>query len=157
MKQVMLHIIFTLILACSVCLSQTDEVSLTVHSQAETLQEKVEQVNQLSKIISEIEKALQNNSAEELSHFFTKKISISLRGTESGTFSANQGYYIIREFFAKQKLTNFRFTSKGTSGDELYATGGGTLFIRGKREVVQIYVGFLKSGSSYLITQFNIY
>lgn len=149
--------ITTLILACSVCLSQPDEVSLNVHSQTEMLQQMDEPVDNLSKIISEIEQAVQNNSAEKLSHYFTKKISLSLRGTESGMFSANQAHYIIRDFFSKQKLTNFRFTSKGTSGDDLYATGGGALFIRGKREVVQVYIGFLKSGSSYLISQFNIY
>jgi hypothetical protein len=157
MKQIMLPMIFSLLLACSFCFAQTDEPLVWADAQTETLQEKTNQGKDVSTVITEVEKALQNNSAKSLTALFTKKISLSLRGTESGMFSSNQAHYIVEEFFSRQKLTNFRFTSKGTEEEELYATGGGTIFIRGKRESVQVYVGFIKSGPTYLISQFNIY
>lgn len=156
MKTITLLMIVSLLLACSLCVSQQDAAVRPKQRPVDSLQEKSTQTEQIASIVSEIEKALQNNSVETITRYFTKKISLNLRGTESGIYSTNQAHYIVQEFFGKHKLTNFRFTTKGTS-EELFATGGGTLFIRGKRETVQVYVGLVRAGSSYLISQFNIY
>ncbi|MBI5215246.1 MAG: DUF4783 domain-containing protein [Ignavibacteriae bacterium] len=157
MKHAFINILLIVLLPCTLCFAQEHSLSISTTASNDSLHEKTTQAEHLTSIVNEIETALQNNSVEKISKRFTKKVSLSLRGVESGTFSANQAHYIVQEFFSKQKLNNFRFTSKGTSGEELYATGGGTLFIRGKREVVQVYIGFIKSGPSYLISQFNIY
>jgi hypothetical protein len=82
---------------------------------------------------------------------------LNIRGAESGYFSANQAHYVLQNFFNQHKPVSFSFTSYGESGGSPYATGRGSINVKGNREFIQIYVSLAKFKDRWVIGQFNIY
>ena len=103
---------------------------------------------------------------------FARQVSIYVRGGESGYYSANQAYYILKSFFDSRRILGFRFSTVFDPGEHApkpgealtdepesapYATGGGTFLMKGGREPFQVYVAISKIDGRWLVTQFNVY
>jgi hypothetical protein len=109
-----------------------------------------------SAIFSAIEKGLHEGDDRLFSAFFHSTVSLNVRGSSPGYYSANQAGQVLRHFLAGRKPSSFRFTTIDT-GDHPYATGSFSSSGGGQAERTQVYVGLSRERSGWVITQFSIY
>ena len=109
-----------------------------------------------AEIFSIVESGILHGEHPAISKHFGRQLYVSLKGEESGYFSANQASQIIRSFFGSRKPASFSFTTTETEGDP-FATGAGTFLGRGSKETLQIYVALTRQGNRWVISQFNVY
>lgn len=107
-------------------------------------------------IFDAVEKGLQEGDERLFSPYFSRTVSLNVRGSSTGYYSANQAGQVIRHFLSARKAPAFRFTTLET-GDHPYATGAFASSGGGQGERVQVYVGLTRERSGWVISQFNIY
>jgi len=108
-------------------------------------------------IFQSVQRGISRGDAAMFAKYFGAQVYISLRDNESGVFSSSQAFYLLSNFFSLHRPIGFEFTTFGDSDDGPYATGGGTIVIRGVRERIQVYVSLSHTGSRWVIAQLNIY
>lgn len=111
----------------------------------------------IARICEEIERGIGKGEVKIFSQHFARQLSVNIRNGENGYFSANQAYYLLKNFFGARQVVHFKFTTFGEAGNIPFATGGGSFTFHGGRETVQIYVSFRRIGDRWLISQFNAY
>ncbi len=109
------------------------------------------------KIFGSIEQGISAGTVGMFSGHFADQVYVSLRGGESGYYSANQAFYLLDNYFKTRRLAQFNFTTISESESNPYATGSVGFNIRGRREYAQVYVSLTRSGGRWVITQMNIY
>ncbi len=107
-------------------------------------------------IFRAIEKGLSEGDVRLFSAYFSRTVSLNVRGSGPGYYSANQAGQVLRHVFSARKVPSFKFTTVNT-GDHPFATGAATLTINGQTERVQVYAGLSRDKSGWVISQFNIY
>jgi hypothetical protein len=112
---------------------------------------------QVAFIVGEIEQGIAAGNASFITKYFTKQVYLRVRGMEEGYYSANHAASIVQNFLNTYRVINFRLTTVGGSDATRYATGGGTFFFRGQREVFQVYVSISYVEGQWVITQFSLY
>lgn len=110
-----------------------------------------------SEIFEDVQKGIIQKDVEAFAKIIARQVYIDLRSLERGYFSANQAISILQAFFDSRNIVNFKFSSISTKGKMPFATGGGILTMRGRRESFQIYVGLSQQNRHWVITQFNVY
>ncbi|MGA9116370.1 MAG: DUF4783 domain-containing protein [Bacteroidota bacterium] len=100
---------------------------------------------------------LSSGSVGRLAPYFGSHVSLSLRGGESGSFSANQAYYVLESYLRVRRFGRLTFSSTGASAAGRYATGSATILHGGGGESVQVYVLLTRSGSRWVIARINVY
>jgi len=104
-----------------------------------------------------VQRGIAEGNYEEITRHFGKHIYLSIRSIESGYYSANQAQFVLLNFFNTNKPLSFMFTTYGGSGSTPYATGRGSINVKGNREFIQVYVSLTKQKDRWVISQFNIY
>ena len=115
------------------------------------------QGEEIRRVFSSVQDGLADASIGRFSPHFGSHISLALRGGESGTYSANQAYYVLESYLRSHKLVEFSFETVSESGANPYATGGAGFAAKGGRESAQVYVALSRAGERWVITQINIY
>jgi hypothetical protein len=115
------------------------------------------QGNGREELFRTVQHGVASGEIESLSRHFGANVYLNIRGAESGYFSANQAHYVLQNFFNQHKPVSFSFTSYGESGGSPYATGRGSINVKGNREFIQIYVSLARFKDRWIIGQFNIY
>jgi len=108
-------------------------------------------------IFSAIEKGIDQGNIEFFAQYLNKRVSLNMPTGESGYFSSNQAYYIIKNFFGFRKLIRFSFTTYGETDRVPYATGRAVFRYKGNSEFVQVYVALTKLDSIWVIDKINFY
>jgi len=108
-------------------------------------------------IFSDVQRGISESNVADFSLHFHSQVHVTLRGGESGLYSANQAYYILQNYFHDRKPVKFSFTTFSSSDMNPYATGGAAFNIRGGRERCQVYVALASYGGRWVITHINIY
>jgi hypothetical protein len=108
-------------------------------------------------IFEDVEEGISTGNVSHLAKYFAPKVAISLRGDESGTFSSNQTYYVLQNFFKARRFRHFAFSTIGESDANPYASGSVEFIHKGAREVAQLYVALTFVGERYVITQMAVY
>jgi len=108
-------------------------------------------------LFRKIEEGIAGGDIGRFSQDFARQAFVAVRGKESGYFSANQSFLIVRNFFASRKLSSFRLSKRESGGSMPFATGGGTFLSRGTMESFQVYVALTRLESRWVIAQFNVY
>lgn len=108
-------------------------------------------------VFNEVQQGIASGNVSLLTPHFHSQVHVTLRGGESGLFSANQSYYLLLNYFRARKSAGFVFTTYGDSGSNPYATGGVLFNVRGARENAQVYVALTNNGDRWVITHINIY
>ncbi len=111
----------------------------------------------LSAVTGDIERGVLGGDVAVFSKHFAKQVYVDLPDQDAAYFSDRQLYYVLQSFFGSRSAQQFRFTTVDESESGYYATGSGSFFHRGTREVLQIYVAFARVGGRTVITQFNVY
>lgn len=104
-----------------------------------------------------VQRGLSGGNIDELTRHFGKHIYLNIRSVESGHYSANQAQFVVQNFFNANKPISFSFTTYGESGGAPYATGRGSINVKGNREYIQVYVSLSKHRDRWIISQFNVY
>lgn len=78
---------------------------------------------QIDRIFQKIEQGLTEGNINKFSGYFNSRIVISLEESSSDYFSSNQAFYVLDEFFRKNKITQFSFKQIILVGDNPYAYG----------------------------------
>jgi hypothetical protein len=108
-------------------------------------------------LFRKIEEGISSGNVAKFSQDLARQTYVSVRGKESGYFSANQAFLILRNFFSSRRLTSFRLSKKESAGSMPFATGGGTAMSRGSLETLQVYIALTRVESRWVIEQFNVY
>ena len=110
-----------------------------------------------AKIFGDVQEGISAGNVSRFSPHFHDQVHISLRGGESGVFSANQAYYLLQNYLRNRRVARFTFTTYGESDATPYATGGVSVMVHGAREYAQVYVALVRAGNRWAITHVNIY
>ena len=108
-------------------------------------------------VVDDVERGIGAGSVSEFSGHFSPQVSISLRGEGSGTYSSNQAYYLLDQFFRLRRFTGCKLSTVGESGGTPFATGSASFTLKGGRETAQVYLALVRSGNRWVISQINIY
>lgn len=108
-------------------------------------------------VVDDVERGIASGSVADFAAHFPSQVSISLRGEGSGTYSSNQAYYLLDQFFRLRRFTGCKLTTVGESGGVPFATGSATFTLKGARENAQVYLSLTRSGDRWVISQINIY
>lgn len=111
--------------------------------------------SEVRSVFQSIEEGIAVGSAGKISPHFASHVTLNLRGGESGSFSANQAYYVLEKFFLAHQITGFDFSSMSDTGPAPYAAG--SVGIQGEAEGGRVYVALGRAGNRWVITQINIY
>jgi hypothetical protein len=99
-------------------------------------------------------------SAADISRFSSRlasQVHVTLRGGESGLFSANQAYTLLQGYARENSPSQCTFTPAAENEAAPYATGDVLLTSRGRKERAQVYVALARSHDRWVITHFTIY
>ena len=108
-------------------------------------------------VFDDVQTGISSGDITLFAHHFASKVAVNLRDTESGTFSANQMYYVLHGYFKIRQFGRFEFSTFGESDSNPYASGTAESMANGSREIVQVYVALSLDGDKYVITQLTIY
>lgn len=98
-----------------------------------------------------VESAFQSGDANRIIGYGKSKLLLNIQGNQSA-YSPSQANQVLKDFFQKKPVSNFRFTYKGTTDDG--ATAIGTY--NSKSENFRVTVRWIKTGSDYFIESIAI-
>lgn len=106
-------------------------------------------------IFQKIETGMLQNDIKIFSDYFSKQIYLSLINGISGYYSANQAFYVLKDFLSIRQPNSFTFTKIQDNGTP-YATGDIVFFSSGKKLKGKIFVSLSKWGDAWRISQITI-
>ncbi len=98
-----------------------------------------------------VESAFQLGDANRIIGYGKSKLLLNIQGNQSA-YSPAQANQVLKDFFQKKPVSNFRFTYKGTTDDG--ATAIGTY--NSKSENFRVTVRWSKVGNDYFIESIAI-
>lgn len=108
-------------------------------------------------IFSAIENGINVGKVDMFSNYFGARVNINLPTGEIGYFSANQTYYILKNYLDVRKALGFSFTTLGETEKIPFATGRAVFRYKGNREYIQVYVALIKFNGNWFIGTINLY
>jgi hypothetical protein len=108
-------------------------------------------------MFAEIADALSAGDISHVSSAFASQVHVTLRGGESGLFSANQAYALLQRYLHDRSASACTFTESSDSSGAPYATGTILLSSRGRKERAQVYVALARERDRWAITHITIY
>lgn len=112
---------------------------------------------EVRRIFEAVEDGLSNAVIGRFSSHFAPHVSMNLRAGESGSFSANQAYYVLEKYLRSRRFTRVTLGAIAESPEHPYATGTTVIPPGDGRETAQVYVELSRVGERWMITQINIY
>ncbi len=104
-----------------------------------------------------VEDGFAEGSIGRFSPYFASQVSLSLRGGETGSYSANQAYYVLENYLRTRRMVDFEIDAVTPFGPNPYATGNAGFAARSGKETAQVYIALTRAGARWVITQINIY
>ena len=108
-------------------------------------------------VFADVEKGVMTGTVAQFSRHLASQVYMQLREGESGTYSANQAYYVLQIFFRAHKSLGAKLSSFGGSETNPYATGRATFVANGIRQETQMYVSLSRHGDRWMITHLSVY
>lgn len=109
------------------------------------------------KIITEAELGIQRSEVDRIVSGFSRQVYIDVPGREGGYYSSNQARFVLLEYFRQCRVSQFKFGTIAVSEGQPFATGGGSVVTKGVRASFQVYLGLIRTGDRWVISQFSIY
>jgi hypothetical protein len=121
------------------------------------LQQKEEGGGDIQALVKDLETALFSGNLKSISGRLGKQVFLSLKGGESGYFSANQAHYVLQDYFSARRVVSLHFGAVVEREGSPYSTGGGTIKNKGAIQPLQLFVAFARLDGRWVITQLNVY
>lgn len=147
--------VFSLALLCAIVLPAIT-LQVTFAQQGERELDSIPPA-QHQMIFADVQRGLTSGNAGLIARYFAPRVSVNLRGDESGTFSSSQTYYVLGDYLKGRHFAPFEFSAIGDADANPYATAETEFTVNGSKERVQVYVALSHVGEKYLITRLTIY
>ena len=108
-------------------------------------------------VFQDVQLGISKGDVRFFSRHLAAQVAVNIRGDENGTFSSNQTFYVLENFFKSGRFAHFEFSTIGESDATPYASGEAEFIQKGNKEIVQVYVAVSFVGKKYVITQLTIY
>ena len=112
---------------------------------------------EIREVFNEVQLGISQGNVAIFSPHLHSQVRVTLRGGETGLYSANQAFYLLQNFLRDRRPVNFTFTTYGESDSTPYGTGSAGFTFQGVRQHAQIYVALAPLGGRWVITHINIY
>lgn len=145
-------LIITLLINCTAAFTQVTDSEQPLALQ---LSQQVETTSKT--IFAAVEKGIDEGDVDAFSSYFGNRVYMNLPSGESGYFSANQAYYILKNYIGNRKPLGFSFTTLGEADQIPYATGRAAFRFKGNKEFTQVYVALVKANGKWIIDKINLY
>ncbi|MFZ6033182.1 MAG: DUF4783 domain-containing protein [Melioribacter sp.] len=110
----------------------------------------------INRIFANIEEGLPAGSIDRFSNYFAEKTFISLFNGKSGYFSANQAYYVLKDFFSIYRPISFKIDNLVIDTTNPFASGALRTSYRGIRKSAMVFISLQKYGDEWRISQITI-
>jgi len=108
------------------------------------------------KVLSSFETGIQRGTIEEFYVHFGSEIYLSFHNGITGSFSSNQSFFLLKDFFDDYTPLKFTYTKKKTDTD--YPYGIGTLYYsrKGVKGILQVFISVSLESGNCKISQITI-
>lgn len=103
-----------------------------------------------------IEEGLSSGSVDKFSKFFSAKNYISLSNGSSGYYSANQSYYVIKDFLSIYQPISFKITNSIIDTSNPFASGVLKYNNKGIRGTATVFITLQYLDNQWRISQITI-
>jgi len=103
-----------------------------------------------------IEDGLNSGSIDKFSKYFSSKNYLSLAGGNSGYFSANQSYYVIKDFLSIYQPISFKLSNSITETNNPFASGILKYNNKGIRGSATVFISLQFLDDQWRISQITI-
>jgi hypothetical protein len=107
-------------------------------------------------ILDIVEKSIAENNLQALSPLFASKVYLSLLTGKEGYFSAEQTFFILKNFFLTYTPIAFAYSNSSPASDNPYGVGTLQYMNRGQRGKAQLFVSLTRTRNDWRISQITI-
>ena len=108
------------------------------------------------KIFKQFENGIRTGAIKEFSNNLMSETYISLENGVSSYFSANQSFYILKDFLQNYKPISFRFINTNAGNEKPFAIGELTYSKNGIRGKSQVFIALKLEDNNWKISQIII-
>lgn len=108
------------------------------------------------KIFSQFEEGLASGTIDKFSVFFAGKNYISLKNGATGYYSANQSYYVLKDYLSVYQPISFKLTNIVTDSSTPFASGVLRYSSKGIRGFAMVFISLQNSDNTWRISQITI-
>jgi hypothetical protein len=111
---------------------------------------------ELQKIIIRIEEGMKSGSVDKFSIYFGSRNYISLINGSNGYYSANQSYYVLKDFLSVYQPISFKITNMVIDTNNPFAAGVLKYNSKGIRGSATVFITLGLQDDQWRITQITI-
>ena len=115
-----------------------------------------ERAEDAMRLFVKIEDGLAEGSVDKFSNYFDLKTYISLSNGSSGYYSANQAYYVMKDFLSVYQPISFKLTSIVTDTINPFASGTFRFSNKGIRGHTTVFISLKPVEKEWRISQITI-
>lgn len=138
--------IFQLILLCGILLAL-----IPVKEFAQDLKSR-----EANLLFIKIEEGLNTGAVDKFSKYFSGKNYISLTSGNSGYYSSNQSYYVIKDFLSVYQPISFKLTNTVLDSNNPFASGILKYNNKGIRGTATVFISLQYADNQWRISQITI-
>lgn len=113
-------------------------------------------LDDVNKLFIKIEEGLNNNAVDKFANYFSNKNFISLSNGNSGYYSANQSYYVIKDFLSVFQPISFKLTNIVIDTTNPFASGILKYNNKGIRGTALVFISLQFIDNKWRISQITI-
>lgn len=111
---------------------------------------------EVMKIFNQFEEGLTSGAVDKFSNYFSSKNYISLRNGYTGYYSANQSYYVIKDYLSIYQPISFKLTNIVSETSTPFASGVLRYSSKGIRNFAMVFISLQYSNNTWRISQITI-
>jgi len=108
------------------------------------------------KVFARFEEGIAEGSVDKFSIFFGTRNYLSLSNGVSGYYSANQSYYVIKDFLSINEPTSFKLTNIVSETSTPFASGILKYNSNGIRKNANVFISLQRMNKNWYISQITI-
>ncbi|MBA4407477.1 hypothetical protein C0389_09395 [bacterium] len=108
------------------------------------------------KVFLRIEEGLNSSAVDKFSNYFGDKNYLSLANGTAGYFSANQSYYVIKDFLSVYQSGSFKLTNIVSETSTPFASGSLKYNNKGIRGTATVFIALYLIDNQWRISQITI-
>lgn len=113
-------------------------------------------LNEVNKLFIKIEEGLNSSAVDKFANYFSNKNFISLSNGNSGYYSSNQSYYVIKDFLSVYQPISFKLTNIVTDTTNPFASGILKYNNKGIRGTAVVFISLQFIDNQWRISQITI-
>lgn len=111
---------------------------------------------EVQKLLYKIEEGISSGSVDKFSSYFGNRTYLSLSNGANGYFSANQSYYVIKDYLSIYQPVSFRFTNIVSDSNNPFSAGSLRYNNKGVRGNSTVFVTLQLIDNQWYISQITI-